>query len=83
MKLSEEIREYIIRHHIERARRNGQARLTLRAGDIHEELGYSGRVPAVCSVLGSNRLQHEARIRRLRHVGPHNGLNAEFSYDLQ
>jgi 5-methylcytosine-specific restriction protein B len=83
MKPSDEIREHVIRKHIEPARMAGGKELTLRAGDIHKELGYSGRMPAVCSVLGSNRLEREGRVKRTRREGPQNGANAIFVYSIE
>ncbi len=82
MKVSDEIREHVIRRHIDPARAAKEKELTLRAGDIHKELGYRQRMPAVCSVLGSNRLEMEAQVKRLRMEGPHNGSNACFTYAI-
>ena len=83
MKLSNQIRNHIIKNHMKPARKNNRNELTIRAGDIHEELGYSNRMPAVCSVLGSNKLQNEAHIQLAKREGPHNGANARFFYILE
>ena len=80
---SDEIREHVIRRHIEPARIAGDKEITLRAGDIHRELGYAARMPAVCSVLGSNRLEREAHVKRTRREGPENGSNAMFTYSIE
>jgi 5-methylcytosine-specific restriction protein B len=79
---ADEIREHVIRNHIEPARAAQKAEISLRAGDIHKELVLKDRMPAVCSVLGSNRLEREARVKRLSVVGPHNGANALFTYEV-
>jgi hypothetical protein len=79
---ADEIREHVIRKHFEPARAAQKKELTLRAGDIHKELGLEQRMPAVCSVLGSNRLEREARVKRLKVEGPHNGANALFTYEV-
>ena len=79
---ADSIREHVIRNHVEPARAAQRAEITLRAGDIHKELLLKDRVPAVCSVLGSNRLESEARVKRLRVEGPHNGANALFTYEI-
>ena len=83
MRPSDQIRNHIIEYHVKPAQNKRAKELTLRAGDIHNELGYSDRMPAVCSVLGSNRLEREAGIRRLRREGPHNGANVYFVYSLE
>jgi hypothetical protein len=77
-----EIRKHVIRTHFETARAAKKTEITLRAGDVHKELGLDQRMPAVCSVLGSNRLEREARVKRLKTAGPHNGSNALFTYDV-
>ena len=77
-----EIRGHVIKNHFEPARAAQKTEITLRAGDIHKELYLTDRMPAVCSVLGSNRLEREARAKRLKVEGPHNGANALFTYEV-
>ena len=76
------IRGHVIRNHIEPARAAQKAEISLRAGDVHKELLLVDRMPAVCNVLGSNRLEREARVKRLKMEGPHNGANALFTYEV-
>ncbi len=83
MRLSEEILAHVVKNHIEPAKRAEHKRLTMRAGDIHGELGYTRRVPAICSVLGSNRLQARTNIQLIDRKGPHNGANARFTLNLE
>ena len=82
MRPSDEIREHVIRRHFQPAKSGGATELTIRAGDIHKELDYANRMPAVCSVLGSNRLEREAAVTLSQRNGPHNGANALFTYLL-
>jgi 5-methylcytosine-specific restriction enzyme B len=79
---ADEIRGHVIRKHFEPARAAEKKELTLCAGDIHKELNLEQRMPAVCSVLGSNRLERVARVKRLKMEGPHNGANALFTYEV-
>jgi 5-methylcytosine-specific restriction protein B len=79
---ADEIRGHVIRNHFEPARAARKAEITLRAGDVHKELLLVDRMPAVCSVLGSNRLEREARVKRLKIEGPHDGANALFTYEV-
>ena len=83
MKLSDEIRQHVIQQHIEAAKCGGREKLTIRAGDIHKKMGLSNRIAAVCSVLGSKRLEKEAGVQRLSAEGPYNGYNASFTYLLK
>ncbi len=77
-----EIRRHVITKHFEPARAAGAKELALRAGDIHKELSYKGRMPAVCSVLGSKRLETEARVRRTNTSGPHQSSTTRFTYAI-
>jgi sirohydrochlorin ferrochelatase len=76
------IRQHVINKHIEPARASGAKELTLRAGELHKELSYKNRMPAVCSVLGSKRLETEARVHRTSTRGPHNSSTTSFTYTM-
>jgi len=76
------IRLHVITKHIEPARASGAKELTLRAGDLHKELNFKNRMPAVCSVLGSKRLEAEARVHRTSTSGPHNSSTTRFTYTI-
>jgi hypothetical protein len=83
MRLSDEIAQHVVRHHFVPAWRADQQRLTLRAGNIHRELKLTQRMPAVCSVLGSNRFHRMARVQLVDRRGPQNGANAIFVFEMQ
>ncbi len=83
MRPSDDILQHVVRQHFVPAWRAGKEQITLRAGDIHRELGYQNRMPAVCSVLGSDRLQRLARVRLAERQGPQNGSNARFRFELR
>jgi 5-methylcytosine-specific restriction protein B len=76
------IRQHVITRHFEPARASGAKELTLRAGDLHKELNYKNRMPAVCSVLGSKRLETEARVHRTSTNGPHNSSTTRFTFTI-
>ena len=80
--LSEEIRRFVISAYIEPARREGQNEISVAAGEVHKGLRYKSRMPAVCSVLGSKRLETEARIRRTGTSGPHQSSTTQFTFAL-
>ncbi len=82
MKLSDEILQHLVIRHLVPAWQVHQKRLTLRVGDVHKELGYRQRMPAVCSVLGSDWLQRMTGIRLIERQGPQNGSSAQFTFEL-
>lgn len=81
------IREYIRSHYLEPARRRRETLVTLRAGDIHRELGLRNRVPNVCQVMESKLLEREAGVRVSSKQGPPSGrgttLTVTYAVDLQ
>ncbi len=77
-----EIRHHVITRHFDPARVSGAKELTLRAGDIHKELKYENRMPAICSVLGSKRLETAARVHRTNTLGPHQSSTTRFTYNI-
>jgi DNA-directed RNA polymerase subunit RPC12/RpoP len=81
-KLADEIRSHIITNHVNPARSRKQGELSLRAGDIHRELSLKNRMPAVCGVLGGEKLQQEAHIMRIATSGPIPSATAEFRFKI-
>jgi hypothetical protein len=76
------IRAFVIANYVEPARRQGTARFTIRAGDVHSAMHLQNAMPAVCSVLGSNKLLHSAGLAQAGREGPSNGSNALFHYEI-
>jgi len=81
-RLADEIRSHIITNHVNPARSRTQGELALRAGDIHRELSLKNRMPAVCGVLGGEKLQQEAHIVRIGTSGPIPSATAEFRFKI-
>jgi hypothetical protein len=67
------IREYIRTRYLEPARLRHETLVTLRAGDIHRELGLRNRVPNVCQVMESKLLEKEAGVKVSSKQGPPSG----------
>jgi hypothetical protein len=67
------IREYIRANYVEPARKRRETLVTLRAGDIHRELGLRNRVPSVCQVMESKLLENEAGVKVSSKQGPPSG----------
>jgi 5-methylcytosine-specific restriction enzyme B len=70
MSYSDEVRKYCIDRIINPARAKGQTQVAIRAGDVHRALGYSNRLPLVCSALGAAVFEEVARVKRIAVEGP-------------
>lgn len=73
MSLSEELQRYFHSHYVIPARERGQSQLEVKAGDIHNKLGWSRRVPLVCAALSSKKLQRNVGVRLTEKEGPPSG----------
>jgi hypothetical protein len=82
MSLADQIREHVKINYIEPARRRGDEIVTIRGGDIHQEMGLKSRQPAVSAALGSNKFEDLCQVRKIRVEGPINGANARFTFKL-
>jgi len=81
------IREHIRTRYLEPARLRRETLVTVRAGDIHRELGLRNRVPNVCQVMESKLLEKEAGVKVSSKQGPPSGrgttLTVTYSVDLE
>ena len=80
---SDRVRDHVKRKYIDPARKDGKKTLSLRAGDIHKELGFSRRIPVVCSALRSRKLQKKCDIELTYVGGPNNSTTTTFAYKLK
>jgi 5-methylcytosine-specific restriction protein B len=80
------IREYIRTRYLEPARQRRETLVTIRAGDVHRELGLRNRVANVCQVMESRLLEKEAGARVSSKQGPPSGrgttLTVTYMVDL-
>ena len=65
----------------EPARRAGESRFVVRAGDVHKQMGLQDAMPAVCSAIGSTKFQALAGVRLVRREGPENSSTTEFTFE--
>jgi hypothetical protein len=79
---ADRIRQFVHDNYIVPARRDGDAEITLRAGDIHRDMGLTNALPAVCSAIGSNRFAQASNVTPAGRTGPANGSNAYFRFTL-
>ena len=82
MTQADQIRQFILSHYINPARSAGWKEVTIRAGDVHKEMGLSSRMPAVCSALGGGKLCDLASLSITQRRGPLNGANVFVTFNL-
>jgi len=80
---SDRVREYVKIKYIKPAKKDGKETLSIRAGDIHRELGFSRRIPVVCSALRSRKFLKNCDIELTYIGGPNNSTTTTFTYRLQ
>ncbi|MGD2272745.1 MAG: hypothetical protein PVI06_20275 [Desulfobacterales bacterium] len=79
---SDRVRDYVKRKYIDPAKKAGEKTLSIRAGDIHKNLGFSRYIPVVCSALRSRKLTKNCDIELTYIGGPNNTANTTYTYRL-
>ena len=79
---SEAIRKHLIEHYVAPARQRGDLTITVQVATATRELGDETAISAVSAVLGSEKFEQEARVRRLAVDGPIPGGHTLFVYKL-
>ena len=82
MSFADDIRKYCKETYVDLARSRGERTIIIRSGDVHKALNYKNRYPLVCSAIGSNRFEIMCNIQRKSVVGPLNGVNTIFTFEL-
>lgn len=82
MTQADHIRQFTLDHYVAPARAEGRSEITIRAGDVHQAMGLANAMPAVCSAIGSNKFQEIARVIPVKRIGPANGANVYFTFEL-
>ena len=82
MSLADDVRSYCSKHFVDPARSRGDKQVAIRAGDVHQALGYKNRLPLVCSALGAAVFESEYRVHRTAVEGPLNGSNTILRFDV-
>ncbi len=82
MSHADEVHAYCAKKYVEPARTRGENTFSIRAGDVHDALGYRNRVPLVCSALGASIFEERFRLRRAAVEGPLNGANTVFRFEV-
>ena len=82
MTRSEEVRKHVVEQYIAPARRKGEETVQVRAGNVHNELHWTGRVPSVFQALSSLKFQHEAGVELVDRSRPGPSTTVVFTYRL-
>ncbi len=82
MSQADGIRRYVLAHHVAPARATADAELTIRAGEVARAMKLQGRIPNICSVLGSRIFLDMAGLRLLDRIGPRQSTTTSFRYAL-
>jgi hypothetical protein len=80
---SDRVRDYVKRKYVDPAKKDDEKSLSIRAGDIHKELGFSRRIPVVCSALRSRKFQKNCDIELSYIDGHNNTTSTTFTYRLK
>lgn len=80
---SDRVREHVKRKYVDPAKKAGKESLSIRAGDIHRELGFLRRIPVVCSALRSRKFQNKCEIKLSYIDGLNNTTSTTFTYRLK
>ncbi len=82
MSLADRIRAHVIAHHIKLVSARGDRSVTVRAGDVHREMGLSNYMPSVCGAIGGRLFSEAANVTLIKRNGPRNGANVYFTFSL-
>lgn len=84
MKLSEEVQRYFQSNYVIPARQRGQTTVEVKAGELHNKLGWTRRIPVVCAALTSQKLQRCVGVRLKEKSGPPSGQSPTvvFRYEI-
>ena len=83
MSPSDAVRSYFLSRYLAPARKKGETKFTVRAGDVHSALKLHNRVPAVCQALRSQKLLAEHGLRIVEKKGPPSGLSTTVTYTYE
>jgi len=76
---ADDVREYVRNQYVEKARRGGQRRFSINAGEVHKGMGLHNRVPLVCTSLDTGKFLRENGLKLVEKSGPPSGLSTSVS----
>jgi hypothetical protein len=79
---ADEVREFANQRYVAAARKGGQTRITIRAGDVPSAMQLSNRMPLVCSALRAKAFEVACRVNFVSEAGPHQGANKTMTFEV-
>lgn len=79
---SDLVRQYAKKQYIDTTRDEGKDKVSIRAGNVHNELGFSQRLPLVCAALRSKKFLELCNIDLVKVIGPKNSTTTIFMYKI-
>lgn len=79
---AERIRLCALNYHIEPARENGAAQVSIRAGELHDEIGLDRAWANVCQALNGSKFQNLAKLPPPQVSGPEASTTTTFTFSL-
>jgi len=83
----ETIIDYVQNQYIKPARHRGEKQITIRAGDVHDEMKLVNRQPLVCEILRGSKLENQCNVKLLderwgQNVHQHHARNIWYTYEI-
>ena len=82
MTQADEIRAFVFQHYIVPAHNAGNRTVRIRAGDVHKQMKFSDKMPAVCGAIGAIKFEDQYKVKQVDRVGPTNGANVFFTFEI-
>jgi|SRR5579863_3215343 len=83
MSHADRIRLHGREHYVVPARRRGERRFSIRAGDVVRALGLNGRAPAVCSALKTHQFLEDNHLQLVEAAGPKSGQSTTVTFTYE
>lgn len=82
MTQADDIREFVNENYFRPARKKNQNIVEVRAGDVSRLMELMNNIPAVCGAIGANKMEAKYNVRKTDEIGPQNGANKYFRFQL-
>ena len=82
MNQADEIRAFVFQHYVVPARTAGERTVRIRAGDVHDQMNLSSKMPAVCGAIGTKKFENQYKVKQVDRVGPTHGAIVFFTFEV-
>jgi len=82
LNLADQIRDFVYSNYIKPARQANKKKITIRAGDIHNQMNLVDRMPAVCGAIGTKKFENKYDVRLIKRDGSTQGANVYFTFGI-